>query len=230
MCSVVTSRPAASTNFVTAFPTVENPLSQGGIWDRGLQEGLKWTDPKVTANGCVAVSSPTPNRYDDAIAVLKTVANGGPRNFAANQYVQAVLYKAGGYTGGGGAHECELWLRGLITANSATAYECSIGISAAFAVYAFVVRWNGVEGDYTALISPAEGNGSYSNTPTTPANGDVYRAEITGTTIKLYQNGILILQVTDSTYSSGQPGLGFWPVDGATPASMGWSSYTAGDL
>lgn len=217
---------ALSSDFSTSFPTIENPLSQGGIWNTGLGVGLDWTNPKVTADGCVASVVPTPNRYSDDIATLKTSF----RTFTANQFAQAVAWKLGGYSGGGGSHELELFLRGGISAHSAVGYEVSIGISPSPAVYAFVVRWNGVAGNFTALIDPGHGIGSYTNTPSVPVTGDVWRGEISGTTIKAFQNGVQILQITDSTFSSGQPGLGFWPVDGATPANFGWRSFLAGDL
>lgn len=217
---------AANSDFITSFPTVENPISQGGIWDRGLEEGLKWTSPQVTANGCVASEGPTPNRFDDDIAVLKRTY----RAFANNQFVQGVMYLAPGYNANGGKHECEMWLRGQITANNARGYECSIGMQTSFGTYAFCTRWDGAENSFTTLIDPANGTGSYTHTPTAIADGDVYRVEITGTTITFFQNGIVIFTVTDSTFSSGNPGVGFWPVDGAIVTSMGFKSYRAGDL
>lgn len=230
-CSGGWGPPAARTptGFSTSFPTVENPLSQGGIWKCGLAVGLNWTNPKATSNGCVASTTPTPNRYDDAIAMLDSSA------FAANanQFVETIVYKAAGYSGGGGSHEVEHFGHMSVSANNAQGYEGSIGINPS-GTYAFIVRWNGPEGDYTALIDPSNGVGSYTNAPTALADGDVIRSEYTVAagvaTIKLFQNGSLIVTTTDSTFLSGQPGLGFWPVDGATPENMGWKFYQAGNL
>lgn len=216
--------------YSTAFPTVENPLSESGKWNTGLAVGLKWCDPKVTANGCCASTTPTPNRYDDNIATLSTSVH----TFAANQYAQGTFYVASGYTGGSGKHECELFLRASISANSATGYEVSIGMDnedAGVSVYAFVTKWNGAEGSFTTLLDPSFGVGSYTNTPSFPTNGGAWRAEIVGTTIKAYLNGVQILQVTDSSFSSGQPGLGFWPVDtGVVIGDFGWRNWQAGEL
>jgi hypothetical protein len=219
------AQPVAA-GFSTVFPAVENPLSQGGIWQRGLQEGLNWTDPKVTANGCVASTTPTPNRYDDDIAHLK--ASAYP--FTGNQYAQGTVYCSAGYTGGGGSHEIELLLRFSITANNAAGYEILWGHGPSVA-YCALVRWNGPEGNYTALWDPASAVGSYTNAPPTYQNGDVFRVEITGTTATIYINGVVIGVVTGLTdYATGQPGLGFWPVDGATPANLGFKSWQAGNL
>jgi hypothetical protein len=41
------------------------------------------------------------------------------------------------------------------------------------------------------------------------SDGDVLRAEITGDTIRVYKNGSLVASVSDSTYATGQPGMGF---------------------
>jgi hypothetical protein len=225
VANVLTSGGGGGGDFVTSFPTIEAPLSQGGIWQCGLQVGQDWTDPKVTANGCVATSAPTPNRYSDDIAFINPAA----RVYTRKQRALAVLYKAAAYTAGGGAHECELFLLGNISAHSVTGYECSMGIDTT-GTYFFVVRWEGAAGTYTPLWDPHGGIGSYLNTPSALADGDTWEAKIDNSgVILLKQNGVSIGTVTDTTYTSGQPGLGFWPVDGATPANMGWKSYTAGD-
>jgi hypothetical protein len=216
--------------FTTNFPANENPISQGSSWDGGNAVGTKWVDVKTNAGRAQAVSSPTPNRYDDACAVLRTSA----ATCNADQYAEGVVDIDNGYTGGGGSHECELWLRGAITTNNARCYECSIGITTAAnappsGVYCFVVRWEGAEGSYTPLWDPHGSIGSYVNAPTYPVAGDKFRASIKGSVITLYQNGVTLGTVTDTQWSTGQPGLGFWPVDGATPSAMGWKQWSCGN-
>ena len=56
------------------------------------------------------------------------------------------------------------------------------------------------------------------------------KATIVGSTITCYINGAVIFGVTDSTYSSGNPGMGFYLQDGSGPPfNYGFSSYTASD-
>jgi hypothetical protein len=59
-------------------------------------------------------------------------------------------------------------------------------------------------------------------------DGDVLRATIVGNVITVYKNGTQVAQVADSTWTNGQPGIGFWPQPGATLSSYGWKDYRAG--
>ena len=90
--------------------------------------------------------------------------------------------------------------------------------------YLAIVRWNGPLADYTALYDPGDpGIG--------PAvDGDVLRAEISGNVIRVFKNGALVATVTDSTWSNGQPGIGFWPVDSSSIEKYGWKTVDAGNL
>lgn len=216
--------PAYSTAFAGG---IENPLSEGGKWLNGAADGVGWNNCQVTANGCVGSQDTLSPRYADDNAMLKTSVH----TFAAHQYVKCVLYLAAGYTGGGGKHECEMYVHMNISANSITGFEISVGQNAG-SVYAFITRWDGAVNSFTTLIDPGSGFGSYTNTPAALANGQVYEAEITaGGVMTLRQSGIVIVAATDAThFTSGQPGLGFWPVDGAVKTSQGWKYFEAGDL
>lgn len=221
LSSTVTPPPGT---FTTNFPATENPISQGGIWVRGLTEGLDWTNPETTPGKCFATQSPTPSRYSDDIAILKSSFQA----FNPNQYAQATAFKQAGYTGGGGNHEIELELRFSINANNAHGYEILWGITG----YLAVVRWNGAVGDYTPIYDPGIGSVPTYN------DGDVLRAQIVGNIITVAINGttvpnfasIDVSSIGGTVWSTGQPGLGFWPVDGATTSAAGWKSYTAGNL
>ena len=211
----------SSSDFSTSFPLTENPISQGGIWTRGLAEGLDWTNPKTTGGLACASVSPTPSRYSDDIAHLKT----SYRAFNANQFAQGVAFVAGGYTGNGGAHEIELLLRFSISGHDAHGYEILFGIEG----YITIVRWEGPVGTYTVLWDSG-GGGSLAP----PSNNEVLRAEISGNFITVKRGGVTV-KTQDITagggtvWSTGQPGMGFWPVDGALTDSMGWKSWTAGN-
>jgi hypothetical protein len=214
--TVTVTGASSSSTYTTNFDRTESPISEGGIWTNGLETGLNWTNPKTISGKAVASVVPTPTRYSDDIAHLKKSFI----DFADNQYAQGTVYLAPGYTGSGGGHEVELLLRFEITANKARGYEVLWGLSG----YIAIVRWNGPVGDYTPLYDPGLGSIAV------PHDGDVLRAEIVGTTISVYKNGVFIASTSNATWTEGQPGIGFWPVDGATPESFGWKNFQAGIL
>lgn len=204
-------------------------MSAGGIWNTGFTTGLDWNDCQTTGGNCIGSQDTLSPRYADDLAQLKSSA------FAASpgQWARATQFIVPGYTGNSGSHECELHLYQEITPHGARSYECTIGINAGApdGVYVFVVLWPGAAGEFTTLYDPHGGVGSYINTPTFPVSGDRWYAQVTTSgVITLEQNEIVIGTVTDTTWTSGQPGLGFWPVDGAVKTSMGWSSWQCGNL
>jgi hypothetical protein len=213
--SATTACPSSVTVYSTNFSLTENPISEGGKWVNGKAIGRNWNDVKTAPNQAFAsiLSGATGSRYDDSIAHLST--SFAP--FSANQFAQGTAYRAAGYSA---SHEVELLLRFKISANNARGYEVLWGATG----YLAIVRWNGPLGDYTPLYDPGlPGIGP-------PVDGDVLRAEIVGSTIKVYKNGTLVATVSNATWTDGQPGMGFWPVDGATPQNFGWKNYTAGNL
>lgn len=202
-------------SYSASFSVTENPISDGGIWTNGLDTGLAWNNLKTESGNCIGASDTfyLTTRYADDIGHLKK----SYLDFADNQYAQGTVFLTGGYAGNGGSHEAELLLRFEITANNARGYEVLWGITNTFAI----IRWNGPIGNFTALIEGSIG---------TPVDGDVLRAEISGTTITVFKNGVQVAQVSDATYSEGQPGVGFWPVDGGITGNYGWKDFAAGNL
>jgi hypothetical protein len=56
-------------------------------------------------------------------------------------------------------------------------------------------------------------------------------AAIIDSVIRVYKNGVLVATgPSDTTWTNGQPGIGFWPFPGATLANYGWKTYSAGTL
>ncbi|MEO5956209.1 MAG: hypothetical protein ABIR36_11045, partial [Nitrospiraceae bacterium] len=113
--------------------------------------------------------------------------------------------------------ELELRLRSTLLDNSCTGYEVLFNVLGPIQI----VRWNGRLGDFTVL---GTGGGPILTT------GDVVKATIVGSTITAYVNGVQKLQVDDSTYSSGNPGMGFF-LRGAPGVNEGYGfmSLTASD-
>lgn len=206
-------RSAVSDAFTTTFPATENPISQSGIWVNGDDTGLDWQNVQTTPSKVFAAAFLAAS-YDDAIAHLSSAY----RNFAPNQYAEATVHRAVGYSPAVN-HEIELLLRFNITANSAQGYE----VLWTHQGFGAIVRWNGPVGNFTALLD----NQNIGQA----ADGDVLRAEITGSVVTVYKNGALVMTApSDSTYADGQPGVGFWPQPGSTLASYGWKDFQAGDL
>lgn len=204
--------------YTTTFPGTENPIDEGGRWITGKADGLDWNDPMTEPGRAHAsVMSGDPSRYNDSIGRLTTT-------FDADQYAEGVVYRETGYAPPGG-HEVELLLRFSITPHDAHGYEVLWGATG----YLAVVRWNGPLADYTPLYDPGlPGIG-----PAAP--GDLLRAEIRGTTIDVAKNGVSVASVDltaqgGAVWTDGQPGIGFWPVDGATIDAFGWSRFRAGGL
>jgi hypothetical protein len=212
VCLVIILRIAGfAQTYTTSFTATENPISEGGKWVNGKTTGLDWNDVQTIPGRAYGAS--IVGGYDDDIAVLTTA-------FGANQYAQGTVYRAAGYPTSGGNHEIELLLRFRITAHSARGYETLWGRDGGMAI----VRWNGPAGDYTPLLDGVQIGAA--------VDGDVLRVEISGSTIKVYKNGNVVGTATNSTYTDGQPGMGFWPTNrgGVTISSYGWKNYEAGTM
>jgi hypothetical protein len=199
--------------YLTDFTAAENPISEGGIWTNGAAIGSDWNNVESTAGK--AFGSTTVTGYDDCIAHLKSSVIAFPRR----QFARGKVYRAGGYSPGVN-HEIELLLMFDITNGNARGYEVLWGHAGNGAV----VRWNGALNDYTPLDDALDFG--------VPAHGDELMASIDELgVIRVYKNGTLIRTApADTTFTSGQPGMGFWPNTGATPANYGWRAFEAGSL
>jgi hypothetical protein len=205
--------PVAAQNhyYTTTFPATENPICQnsgsGCVWINGGQTGIDWGNIQTKTSLVFGVSEPS--QYGDPSAVLQGT-------WTADQTVQATVYV--GSAPSNCCHEVELRLRMTITPHSSTGYEinCSVVPSDQ---YMQVVRWNGALGSFTYV---GWGNGYC-------ANGDVLKATISGSTITVYKNGTQMIQTTDTTFTNGTPGLGFYDNADTNWSNFGFSNYTASD-
>jgi hypothetical protein len=120
--------------------------------------------------------------------------------------------------------EVELRLRSSISAHKATGYEINFRCLKDGGAYTQIVRWNGALGSFTYLN--AAGGANYG-----VADGDVIKATIIGNVITVYTNGKQVLQASDSTYATGNPGMGFY-LSGTAGLNQdyGFSSFTASEL
>src|SRR5437773_2102550 len=205
-----TPTPTPISSYTTNFPLTENPIFEGGHWINGLTNGIDWSDVQTIPGKAFGTQTGIGPNYADSTALL--TGSWGP-----TQTVQAVVYilAADSTT----FEEVELRLRSSLSPHSCTGYEVNFSVKPNNP-YCQIVRWNGPLGDFTLLDARNVG----------VVNGDVVQATIVGSTITCYINGAVIFGVTDSTYSSGNPGMGFYLQDGlGPPLNYGFSSYTASD-
>jgi len=177
--------------YTTAFPLSENPISEGGNWINGQAVGLDWHDVSTTPG--LAIGHQSGSSYTDGTALL--TGAWGP-----TQTVEAVVHtinpKESCY------QEVEMRLRSNLTAHSCTGYEISFKATKSASAYLIIVRWNGPVGDFTYLQNST-------GAPYGIAEGDTVKATIVGNVITAYINGVAVGTATDSTYTTGNPGMGF---------------------
>lgn len=210
--------------YTTVFPGTENPLSEGGHWINGLTTALDWTDVRTTPNFAFPTQSGTGTgdaMFSDSIAFQ--TGTWGP-----NQQAQATIKIVTPITVPPGPcyQESEIFLHGTMSAHHVTGYEVNVGDRADTHSYINIVRWNGALADFTTLLS-VQGSQYAVHT------GDVWMAKIVGNVITAYINGVQKATVTDSTWTTGVPGIGFYLQAPATCGSgdtnFGYSSFTATD-
>lgn len=205
--------------YSTNFDLTENPLREGGVWVTGGEVGLDWQNPQTS--GGLAFSDQTVNGYTDPIAHLQ--------GFPANHAAEGVVHRRQGYTPPS-THEIELLLRFKITPHSARGYEINVWFGGS---YVQIVRWEGPLGQFTDLGS-LPGNDGTGPGMGGVVEGDVVRAEIVGSVIKIYKNGTLVYTIKDpdNKWTDGNPGVGFFvrPGTGAVINDYAWNSFKAWGL
>ncbi len=181
----------AARSYTTRFQVNEDPISEGGKWLNGAKDGGDWFNV-ITRNG-VAYGAVSKGAYTDPTALLAG-------EWGKNQRVKAKVFirkPAAKYY-----QEVEIRLRSTLTPHRCTGYEVFWRCLKTRDGYAEIVRWNGKVGDWTSLkkLSGAEFG---------VKDGDVVEATIVGNVIKGYINGKEVISVTDDTYRTGSPGMGF---------------------
>jgi hypothetical protein len=175
--------------YTTNFPLKENPISEGGHWISGKTVGIDWGDVSTTPG--LAVGHAGPRRWADATALL--TGTWGPTQTAEVVVSSKAIRRY---------PEVSLRLRSTLSAHHCSGYEISNSLRKDGSAYLIIVRWNGPLGDFTFLTQL---NGKQYGVTT----GDVVKAAIVGNVITAYKNGVELAQVTDNTYPTGNPGMGF---------------------
>jgi len=208
------AKSSSARTYTTNFSLTENPISESGNWTNGKTNGLDWNNVRTDGTHAHGTMNGSVMYADDTSLLTGT--------WAANQEAQGTVYtinQVDDY-----AQEVEIRLRSSITAHSNKGYEIFFHCSQTSNAYAAIVRWNGPLSDYTVL---ADLHGTQYGIKT----GDVVKATIIGNVIKGYINGVEVVTATDSTYSTGNPGMGFFLVaaGAGTNTNFGFSKFTASD-
>lgn len=184
------------TSYLTSFSKTETPIFEGGNW---VGSGFGGFNTAVAVSGNLAFATQVDNgNFNDSISFL----TGG---FPANQRASGTIHLTGSGITGGAAQEVEILLRASISSSGDSIhYECNLAYNGA---YAGVVRLNG---DGTFIQGPTVAPGAF-------ADGSVFTAQIVGSVVTTFLNGVQLQQLdmlttfnTKPLIASGCPGMGFF--------------------
>jgi len=204
--------------YTTHFPLTEDPISEGGQWRNGAKDAFDWTDVR-TAHGLAFGTESggkrtAPQEYDDSTALLTGT-------WRPDQTAQATVHFVN--PDDRINEEVELRLRSSLSPHKATGYEILFRAFGGANSYCEIVRWNGPLGDFT-YVGRAKG------TRCALRDGSVVKATAVGNVITAYIDGVQVVQARDDTYTSGNPGMGFFLYKATgVNADYGFTSFTAWD-
>jgi hypothetical protein len=213
--------PAPATDYSTKFPNAEPLISEGGHWMTAGSPGVNWHETLCGGHGDRHVSRVStapgyafgpigPERFGDSLALLTG-------NWKPDQMAEATvrLVDSSGYP------EVEIRLR--TSPKDATGYEIMwSALGKKETAYLAIAKWDGPGSKpphYTILKSL---KGSEYGAVT----GDVVKGMIVGHTITAYTNGRMQFQISDDTFTTGNPGFGF---NEGPSGTYGISSFAASD-
>ena len=200
----------------THFTLNENPISENNNWINGKANGLDWSNVRVNQGLAFGTQVGTAG-YDISTAVLAG-------SWGSNQSAQATVHTVN--QSSQLSEEVEILLRMTITAHSITGYGIGFRCTADGSQYIRISRWNGPLGSFTG-VDARTGPGLH--------DGDVVGASIVGSTITVTINGAEIFHASDSAFTNGSPGMGFYLQDNlnevasARNGDFGFTSFTASD-
>jgi hypothetical protein len=187
--------PATIGNYTTDFPLTENPISESGKWINSGANGGGRSNVQ-SASGLAfgtQIERPAPGLiYNDSIALMTGT-------WSADQTVTVTLHEA--TTSDTCCAEGEIWIRGTMDGGKMMGYEMSFSILRDPDYY-HMATWLGK--DF------AKGTFARSALGRTLHDGDVIKVTAVGNAFTLYVNSIEIARGKDSSYKSGNPGIGFY--------------------
>lgn len=204
------SKIAGPVVYTTNFSVDENPISEGGRWQRN--QANQWTNV-ATSGGLAHGTNGVTDMFDDSYAYL--TGYGNDYEVAGTVFVNAAALVSGIST------EIELLLRMTDSATFAKVYEVDIDVNGNLDG---VTIWNSF-GNFTSV--PVTGTQSLGRQFQT---GDTVRARIQGSSITVWFNDVVVGTATDSTLPTGAPGMGFFIRPGVSNAAFGLTHLTVTPL
>ncbi|MEO8223892.1 MAG: hypothetical protein ABI661_03735 [Gammaproteobacteria bacterium] len=202
--TVTVSVTTANTSYSTTFNLTENPISESGTWHRANNG---FTNVRTSGGHAYGTNGPS-NTYDDSYALLS--------GFGNDYSVEATIYRDPNLNQGA-THEVELLVRFHDDSSGAYGYECLFGFSGNLSL----TTWNGDISNF----HPTDALDNYS-VGRQLQTGDVIKVTVSGNLFIFYLNGVEVARGNDSTYPTGQPGIGFFTRPGGNSANFAMDSYT----
>lgn len=181
--------------FSTDFSTIENPVSIGGKMITSNSPGVSWivltpgTPPVAVVADGAENTQYNVTGLNDALAVC--TGTWRPDQQASVTIGSLVPFNLGSF-----GIEVEIHLR--TDPVTGVGYEITWGFSRK---YWLIARWLS-NGSFDEILP--ETASPYQLLP-----GDVVSASMVGSTITMYTNGVQVQQITDTMFTTGNPGFGF---------------------
>ena len=220
----------AAQTYNTSFPLTENPISENGKWKSGFAVTGIWADVRTAPGQAFGREyDQTSTNFTDSTAVMTGTWN-------QVQAAEATIYTTTtipGFPVYGAPCYPEVELRLLTTiapGQNITGYEIDVSIdpnanSGQNDVH--IVRWE---------ASPP-GAGHFTDISTFVAssmgtkNGDRVRAVVDASGhISAYLNGVLVTTATDTTFTTGSPGIGFNAYNNANGCTNAHPGFTMAQI
>ena len=206
---------AVGNSYATDFIATENPLSESGHWINGKTTGLDWSDC-ASVSGVAYGTQPAHADFvtDDSTCVLTGT-------WGRNQMAQATVFVNPPFYFDN--NEVELRLNTTISPHFITGYEITWGNSG----YVIIVRWEMDPTFSYSILSWVDSPGLI--------HGATFKATNVNGRITAYVNGAEITHATDTMYTGGSPGIGFFHVrlgngnDAQGNLAFGLSHFSATD-
>lgn len=200
--------------YSTSFQADESAISEAGLWINGRAVGIDWKDVSTRSGLAFGNDSSGHPHYDDPTAIVSGI--WGP-----DQIVQAKV-RTVNQNSNHVYEEVEIRLRTTISSHLNAGYEINFRCTHDGTQYVEIVRWNGRLGDFTYLRQVNGGPGLY--------DGDVVRASMIGDVITAFINEVQVARASDTTFTQGNPGMGFY-LDGKAGlnADYGFTFFSASD-
>lgn len=211
--ATLTISPLTPRSYSTKFLLTENPISEGGNWINGGENGSPWCNVRTIPDLAFGMQSGL-NGYDDSTAVLRGTWN-------PDQMAQGLVHTT--QQNANIIQEIELRIRTSISPQGITGYEFNFRALAKGNTYIQIVRWNGPLGSFSILAEiPGPG----------VRDGDLLKATASRNTLTAYINGVQVLQTTDTTFNNGSPGIGFFNSggDARSNGDFGFENFYAAEL